>query len=150
MVLKEYKYIGLIVACILVCFLFYKCGRDKAEVKYIDKEVKVTEIKIDTIEKRIKGDEKIITKYVDKIKEIERTKVVYDTAKCKEVVAKKDSIIIYKDSIIGRKDSIIYKDREIIKLKDTIIYKERDKVKCNKGAVFLLGVGAGVVGRSLL
>lgn len=118
---KLFAWVLGIIAVLMIGIYIYNLGRKQAVVR----EVKIIEVQVDTIEKRIKGDEKIVTKYVDKIKQIERTKIIYDTVACKEIVAQKDSIITYKDSIIGRKDtiikrkdSIIYLDREIIKWKD--------------------------------
>ena len=142
---KLFAWVLGIIAVLMIGIYVYNLGRKQAVVR----EIKIIEVKVDTIEKRIKGDEKIVTKYVDKIKQIERTKIVYDTVACKEIVAQKDSIITYKDSIIGRKDSIIYKERVIIELKDTIIYKEREQKKCSRVGAFFSGFAVGVVARSL-
>ena len=141
--------IGVAISAILILLFTYRCGQSRAEVKVIKKEIKVTETKIDTIRERIKGDEVTIIKYVDKVKEIEKNKVIYDTIACKEIVAKKDSIIAYKDSIIGRKDSIIFKERVVIQYKDTIIEKTKElpcKKKLGFGAGFVAGVVVGGVG----
>lgn len=135
------KLIGNILLVIALILLAFWLGKSRAEVKTI-KEI---ETRIDTIRERIKGDEKVIVKYVDKIKEIERKEVVYDTIACKEIVEKKDSIILYKDSIIDRKDSIIFKERVIIEYKDTII-----NTTCKKRAGFWLGVAVGAGGTLLL
>lgn len=131
----------LVIAMICLGFYLYNLGKSRAEVKTI-KEI---ETRIDTIRERIKSDEKVIVKYVDKIKEIERKEVVYDTIACKEIVDKKDSIILYKDSIIDRKDSIIFKERVVIQYKDTII-----NTTCKKRAGFWLGVAVGAGGTLLL
>lgn len=139
----------LVIALILLGYYLYHLGASRAEVKTIKKEIKVVETKIDTIKERIKGDEKVIVKYVDKIKEIERKEIVYDTLVCSEIVAKKDSIILYKDSIIDRKDSIIFKERVIIEYKDTIIEKIKE-IPCKKKPSFWLGVAVGAGGTLLL
>lgn len=147
---KTIAWILFIIALMLLAFWW---GKSHAEVKTIEKEIKVVETKIDTIKQRIKGDEKIIVKYVDKIKEIERKEVIYDTLACKEIVEKKDSIILYKDSIINRKDSIIFKERVIIEYKDTIIEKVKEipcKKKLGFKAGFVTGVAVGVGGSILI
>ena len=52
----------LVIALILLGFYIYHLSKSKAEVKTIEKEIKVVETKIDTIKERIKGDEKVIVK----------------------------------------------------------------------------------------
>ena len=132
-ILSKY-YLVLIV--VLVALSFYHCGRQDVKEKIVYKEKKVIEKKVDTIVKEIKGKEKEVIKYVDKVKYFKENTPTYPK-ECDSIVKWKDSIINNQDTIIKYKDSIIYLDRKVIEYKDKII--ELPKTRKRLG----LGVQAG-------
>ena len=131
-IIKRYYWILIVV---LVALSFYHCGRQDVKEKIVYKEKKVIEKKVDTIVKEIKGKEKYVIKYVDKVKYLKQVteKIVYDTTACKDIVAYKDSIINNQDTIIKYKDSIIYLDRKVIEYKDRIIKLPKTRKRLGLG-----------------
>ena len=80
-IIKRYYWVLIVV---LVALSFYHCGRQDVKDKIVYKEKKVIEKKVDTVVKEIKGKEKEVIKYVDKVKYLKQVteKVVYDTTIC--------------------------------------------------------------------
>ena len=132
-ILSKYYWVLIVV---LVALSFYHCGRQDVKEKIVYKEKKVIEKKVDTIVKEIKGKEKEVIKYVDRVKYLKENTPTYPK-ECDSIVKWKDSIINNQDTIIQYKDSIIYLDRKVIEYKDKII--ELPKTRKRLG----LGVQAG-------
>ena len=132
-ILSKYYWVLIVV---LVALSFYHCGRQDVKEKIVYKEKKVIEKKVDTIVKEIKGKEKEVIKYVDRVKYLKENTPTYPK-ECDSIVKWKDSIINNQDTIIKYKDSIIYLDRKVIEYKDKII--ELPKTRKRLG----LGVQAG-------
>ena len=116
-IIKRYYWILIVV---LVALSFYHCGRQDIKEKIVYKEKKVIEKKIDTIVKEIKGKEKEVIKYVDRVKYLKENTPTYPK-ECDSIVKWKDSIINNQDTIIQYKDVIIEKKDTIIMYKDRII-----------------------------
>ena len=64
-IIKRYYWVLIVV---LVALSFYHCGRQDVKEKIIYKDKKVIEKKVDTVVKEIKGKEKEVIKYVDRVK----------------------------------------------------------------------------------
>ena len=116
-ILSKYYWVLIVV---LVALSFYHCGRQDVKDKIVYKEKKVIEKKVDTIVKEIKGKEKEVIKYVDRVKYLKDNTPTYPK-ECDSIVKWKDFIINNQDTIIRYKDSIIYLDRKVIEYKDRII-----------------------------
>ena len=116
-ILSKYYWVLIVV---LVALSFYHCGRQDVKDKIVYKEKKVIEKRIDTIVKEIKGKEKEVIKYVDRVKYLKENTPTYPK-ECDSIVKWKDSIINNQDTIIQYKDVIIDKKDTIIMYKDRII-----------------------------
>ena len=138
-ILSKYYWILIVV---LVALSFYHCGRQDVKEKIVEKERVVYKDSIKTITKEIKGKEKEVIKYVDRVKYLKDNTPTYP----KEC----DSIVKWKDSIINNQDTIIqYKD-VIIEKKDTIImYKDKllDLPKTRKRLGLGIQAGYGIDNR---
>lgn len=132
-ILSKYYWVLIVV---LVALSFYHCGRQDVKDKIVYKEKKVIEKKVDTIVKEIKGKEKEVIKYVDRVKYLKENTPTYPK-ECDSIVKWKDSIINNQDTIIQYKDSIIYLDRKVIEYKDRIIDLPKNRKRLG------LGVQAG-------
>ena len=132
-ILSKYYWVLIVV---LVALSFYHCGRQDVKEKIVYKEKKVIEKKVDTIVKEIKGKEKEVIKYVDRVKYLKENTPTYPK-ECDSIVKWKDSIINNQDTIIKYKDSIIYLDRKVIEYKDKIIEPPNTRKRLG------LGVQAG-------
>lgn len=131
-IIKRYYWVLIV---ILVALSFYNCGRQDVKERIVYKDKKVIEKKVDTIVKEIKGKEKEVIKYVDRVKYLKQVteKIVYDTTACKDIVAYKDSIINNQDTIIQYKDVIIEKKDTIIMYKDRIIDLPKNRKRLGLG-----------------
>ena len=132
-IIKKYYWILIVV---LVSLSFYHCGRKDVKEKIVYKEKKVIEKKVDTIVKEIKGKEKEVIKYVDRVKYLKDNTPTYPK-ECDSIVKWKDSIINDQDTIIRYKDVIIEKKDTIIMYKDRIIDLPKNRKRLG------LGVQAG-------
>lgn len=132
-ILSKYYWVLIVV---LVALSFYHCGRQDVKEKIVYKEKKVIEKKVDTIVKEIKGKEKEVIKYVDRVKYLKENTPTYPK-ECDSIVKWKDSIINNQDTITKYKDSIIYLDRKVIEYKDKIIEPPNTRKRLG------LGVQAG-------
>ena len=132
-ILSKYYWILIVV---LVALSFYHCGRQDVKDKIVYKEKKVIEKKIDTIVKEIKGKEKEVIKYVDRVKYLKENTPTYPK-ECDSIVKWKDSIINNQDTIIKYKDSIIIKKDTIIQFKDRLLELPKTRKR------FGLGINSG-------
>ena len=132
-ILSKYYWVLIVV---LVALSFYHCGRQDVKEKIVYKEKKVIEKKVDTIVKEIKGKEKEVIKYVDRVKYLKENTPTYPK-ECDSIVKWKDSIINNQDTIIQYKDVIIEKKDTIIMYKDRIIDLPKNRKRLG------LGVQAG-------
>lgn len=132
-IIKKYYWVLIVV---LVALSFYHCGRQDVKENIVYKEKKVIEKKVDTIVKEIKGKEKEVIKYVDRVKYLKDNTPTYPK-ECDSIVKWKDSIINDQDTIIQYKDVIIEKKDTIIMYKDRIIDLPKNRKRLG------LGVQAG-------
>ena len=128
-ILSKYYWILIVV---LVALSFYHCGRQDVKDKIVYKEKKVIEKKVDTIVKEIKGKEKEVIKYVDRVKYLKDNTPTYPKV-CDSIVKWKDSIINNQDTIIQYKDVIIEKKDTIIMYKDRIIDLPKNRKRLGLG-----------------
>ena len=128
-ILSKYYWLLIIV---LVALSFYHCGRQDVKEKIVYKEKKVIEKKVDTIVKEIKGKEKEVIKYVDRVKYLKENTPTYPK-ECDSIVKWKDSIINNQDTIIQYKDVIIEKKDTIIMYKDRIIDLPKNRKRLGLG-----------------
>ena len=116
-ILSKYYWVAIV---IIVALSFYHCGRQDVKEKIVEKERVVYKDSVKTIIKEIKGKEKEIVKYVDRVKYLKENTPTYPK-ECDSIVKWKDSIINNQDTIIQYKDSIIYLDRKVIEYKDRLL-----------------------------
>ena len=128
-ILSKYYWVLIVV---LVALSFYHCGRQDVKDKIVYKEKKVIEKRIDTIVKEIKGKEKEVIKYVDRVKYLKDNTPTYPK-ECDSIVKWKDSIINNQDTIIQYKDVIIEKKDTIIMYKDRIIDLPKNRKRLGLG-----------------
>ena len=128
-IIKKYYWVLIVV---LVALSFYHCGRQDVKEKIVYKDKKVIEKKIDTIVKEIKGKEKEVIKYVDRVKYLKENTPTYPK-ECDSIVKWKDSIINNQDTIIQYKDVIIEKKDTIIMYKDRIIDLPKNRKRLGLG-----------------
>ena len=128
-IIKRYYWVLIVV---LVALSFYHCGRQDVKEKIVYKEKKVIEKRIDTIVKEIKGKEKEVIKYVDRVKYLKDNTPTYPK-ECDSIVKWKDSIINNQDTIIQYKDVIIEKKDTIIMYKDRIIDLPKNRKRLGLG-----------------
>lgn len=128
-ILSKYYWVIIVV---LVALSFYHCGRQDVKEKIVYKEKKVIEKKVDTIFKEIKGKEKEVIKYVDRVKYLKDNTPTYPK-ECDSIVKWKDSIINNQDTIIQYKDVIIEKKDTIIMYKDRIIKLPKTRKRLGLG-----------------
>lgn len=133
---------GVIILALLFVFYFgYQRGvinqdnkETKTKIEYIEKEIELTQDKIDSIKSTVKKDTEIVIKWKDKIKVVEKD--------YKEIEPPTDTICnkVYKDylqsnnnlktqislrdSVIKTQDTIIKKQELQLNLKDDIISKK--------------------------
>ena len=120
---KHRKLFCYLFAIIAVGAIFYFIGRKDEKIKTVYKDKVVYKYSIRTITKTIKGKEKEVVRYrdrVDKLKKKEK-EIIYDTAICAEIVSNLKEQINNQDTIIVKKDSIIYLTNEIINYQEKII-----------------------------
>ena len=132
-IIKRYYWVLIVV---LVALSFYHCGKQDVKEKIVYKEKKVIEKKVDTIVKEIKGKEKEVIKYVDRVKYLKENTPTYPK-ECDSIVKWKDSIINNQDTIIKYKDSIIIKKDTIIQFKDRLLELPKTRKR------FGLGINSG-------
>ena len=136
MVMSYFKKYYWLLIVVIVAFSFYKCGRNDVKERIVYKDKIKIDKDIKVVEKLIKGQEKEVIKYVDRVKYLKDNTPTYPK-ECDTIVMYKDSIINNQDTIIKYKDSIIYLDRKVIEYKDKII--ELPKTRKRLG----LGIQAG-------
>ena len=132
-IIKRYYWVLIVV---LVALSFYHCGKQDVKEKIVYKDKKVIEKKINTIVKEIKGKEKEVIKYVDRVKYLKENTPTYPK-ECDSIVKWKDSIINNQDTIIKYKDSIIIKKDTIIQFKDRLLELPKTRKR------FGLGINSG-------
>ena len=131
----------IILALLFVFYFGYQRGtinqdnkETKTKIEYIEKEIKLSQNKIDSIKNSVKKDTEIVIKWKEKIKEVEKDykdiKPPTDTICNKvyqEYVKSNNNLktqISLKDSVIRIQDTIIKKQNLQLVLKDDVISKK--------------------------
>lgn len=136
MVMSYFKKYYWLLIVVIVAFSFYKCGRNDVKERIVYKDKIKIDKDIKVVEKLIKGQEKEVVKYVDKVKYLKYNTPTYPK-ECDTIVMYKDSIINYQDTIIQYKDSVIIKKDTIIQFKDRLLELPKTRKR------FGLGINSG-------
>ena len=136
MVMSYFKKYYWLLIVVIVAFSFYKCGRNDVKEMIVYKDKVKIEKDIKVVEKLIKGQEKEVIKYVDRVKYLKDNTPTYPK-ECDTIVMYKDSIINYQDTIIQYKDSVIIKKDTIIQFKDRLLELPKTRKR------FGLGINSG-------
>ena len=136
MVMSYFKKYYWLLIVIIVAFSFYKCGRNDVKERIVYKDKVKIEKDIKVVEELIKGKEKEVIKYVDRVKYLKDNTPTYPK-ECDTIVRYKDSIINYQDTIIQYKDSIIIEKDTIIQFKDKLLELPKTRKR------FGLGINSG-------